>query len=1035
MAHMGAPPPPMHAPPGPPRGAPPGPPPGMGGPPPPAQWGAQAQPGPPPMGAPPGPPMSAPPGPPGPPRAAPPMGAPPGPPGPPMSAPPGPPMGAPPGQPMGGPPPPAHMGAPAQMAPPGPPMGGPPPAAHMGAPPQQMAQPGPPMSAPPGPSMGAPPGQPMGGPPPPAHMGAPAQQMAQPGPPMSAPPGPPTGAPPQHMGAPAHMGAPSPQLAPQNGVPPPQQGRSLPPPGPEADHYYHQMEERNGMRWSWHYYPNRKAGSSQGSAESFVPPDMIVPYGCVYSPLKFLPEMPVRDAAPLRCKNCGAVANSHCRVDYQSRFWTCPFCQGRTGFDPQAHISPEHPLPEFVQDINTVEYVIHRGQAPPPVFIFMLDVAQRVPDELDSVKDSIIQSLEHLPEDCLVGLITFGRHVSVWELGFQDTAAKAVVFNGERKDPAQTYTTEVVREFLSIRPPQSGRPADPAHSVEGRFLVKLKDPEGGGAEAAFSSVLEELTVDPWPGRQSVRNPRCTGAALEIATAVGELLNTGGTEARHHGRLLLFLTGPCCKGPGKIVGLDEGETLRTHKDIKEGQAPLMEKATDFGKALGKRLLDMQFCLDMFVCALDQVGVAELAAATVYTGGRITCSDSFKGVKHDGSRASTPVFKRSYAKFFQPAKSAPGHPQLPNMFFSVITEVQCSKDCKVLGCIGPMVGRGKMSSSVHETLEVGDGRTCAWGASAMDQDSTVSFVFDSTEDPPGFVQRGERFRHFQFITSYTNAAGQTRVRVTTTQHPIAPSSEPQVVNQVAAFDQVTAAVLCSRVAAKYMERSGNNLTPTLRWVDRMLIRFVKKFAEYRLNDYNSLRLSPQYQLFPQFLYYLRRAEFLQVFNSSPDETVWYRHLLHRENVHNGAVMIQPSLQAYQYGMATPDAVLLDQSSVKVDNILLCDAFCDVIIHHGRTIAEWRDKGYQHQEDFVAFANQLKAPHEEVERIIANRFPCPKVTVCDQNGSQARYLYNKLNPSESADQAHRDDAQVIHTDDANLQTFMLQLKKLAVASEEKR
>eukprot|EP01065_Artemidia_motanka_P048976 TRINITY_DN8031_c6_g1_i1.p1 TRINITY_DN8031_c6_g1~~TRINITY_DN8031_c6_g1_i1.p1 ORF type:complete len:812 (+),score=269.74 TRINITY_DN8031_c6_g1_i1:71-2437(+) len=785
--------------------------------------------------------------------------------------------------------------------------------------------------------------------------------------------------------------------------------------------YFEKMEEADGIRWSWHYFPNRKPGSSAPSGENFIQPDMVVPLGCMLTPLKYIPDMPVIHGRPPRCRQCGAVSNRFCRVDQAGKYWMCPFCLMRNSF-----AQDEAPA---VPHTGTVEYVLPvASPGNPPVFIFMLDVVQTV-EELDAAKDALTQSLARLPENCMVGLVTFGRNVSVWELGSMDSV-RAVVLAGERRDAKATYTIDAVREYLGIRP-QTARGDVPAcHSVQGRFVVPLTS----DTEQLFGSILDDLSIDPWPSIQSERRLRATGAALEITAAMVELLSVT-PEDRWYGRLMMFLSGPCCRGPGKVVDVSEEKTLRTHKDVADGQAQLMEPATVFGDALGKRLLKANFCLDMFICALDQVGLAELAAATVYTGGRITCSDSFKGVKHDGSRASTPVFKTSFAKFFDKAVSQPQDRDVSNMFFSAITEVQTCSNSKILGCIGPVVGSGKMSASVHPDFQVGDGGTCAWSTSVMDQDTTLSFVFDST-DHEGAVPVHERCRYMQFITSYRNTAGEYRVRVMTSSNRIAPAADRQTINQVFAFDQFAAGVLCGRMAAKSMEKSGNKFTPTLRWVDRLLIRFVKKFAEYRPNDPNSLVLAQMYTLFPQFMYHLRRSEFLQVFNCSPDETVWFRHLLHREPVQNALVMVQPSLRQYEYGSCESTPVMLDSQSVKTDTILLCDAYFDVIVHHGRQLAEWRKKDFHAQADYAAFAAQLQAPHAEVERIVKSRFPCPKVTICDQNGSQARYLYSRLNPTDTMrDRVEREDVQIIHTEDANVQTFMAHLRKLVVAADEKR
>lgn len=42
----------------------------------------------------------------------------------------------------------------------------------------------------------------------------------------------------------------------------------------------------------------------------------------------------------------------------------------------------------------------------------------------------------------------------------------------------------------------------------------------------------------------------------------------------------------------------------------------------------------------------------------------------------------------------------------------------------------------------------------------------------------------------------------------------------------------------------------------------------------DDAASFRLSDRFALFPQFMFHLRRSQFLQVFNNSPDETAYYR-----------------------------------------------------------------------------------------------------------------------------------------------------------------
>lgn len=70
--------------------------------------------------------------------------------------------------------------------------------------------------------------------------------------------------------------------------------------------------------------------------------------------------------------------------------------------------------------------------------------------------------------------------------------------------------------------------------------------------------------------------------------------------------------------------------------------------------------------------------------------------------------------------------------------------------------------------------------------------------------------------------------------------------------------------------------------------------------------------------------------------------------------------------------------------------------------------------------------------------DRFPIPRYIVCDQGGSQARFLLSKLNPSTthmstgmygSAPGAGA--GQAIFTDDVSLQVFMEHLKRLVGSS----
>jgi len=224
--------------------------------------------------------------------------------------------------------------------------------------------------------------------------------------------------------------------------------------------------------------------------------------------------------------------------------------------------------------------------------------------------------------------------------------------------------------------------------------------------------------------------------------------------------------------------------------------------------------------------------------------------------------------------------------------------------------------------------------------------------------------------------------------------------------------------------------------LRWVDRMLIRLCQKFGEFNKDSPESFRLPENFSLYPQFMFHLRRSQFLQVFNNSPDETVFYRGCLNREDLTQALIMVQPILYSYSFS-GPPEPVLLDTSSIQPDRILLMDTFFQILIFHGETIAQWRAAGYQHQPEYANFKQLLEAPVADAQEVLMTRFPVPRYIDTEQGGSQARFLLCKVNPSQTHNNqswgmSGGDGGAPVLTDDVSLQVFMEHLKKLSVSSQ---
>ncbi|TKA64886.1 Protein transport protein SEC23 [Cryomyces minteri] len=764
-----------------------------------------------------------------------------------------------------------------------------------------------------------------------------------------------------------------------------------------------EIEERDGVRLSWNTFPSNRMVESP-----LCQSNATLPIGALYTPLKEKTDTPLLQYEPVSCKApCRAVLNPYCQVDMRARLWVCPFCLSRNPLPPHyKDISQDTIPPELHPNSSTIEYRLARPAPSPPVFVFVVDTCQEE-DSLKSLKDSIIMSLSLLPPYALVGLITFGTMAQVHELGYTE-CAKSYVFRGSKD-----YAAKQVQEMLGLssaglRPnmqAQPGRPqAPPPMGPAARFLLPVQQ-----CEFQLTNALEQLQKDPWPVQNDKRALRCTGVALSVAVG---LLETAFQNAG--GRIMLFTGGPATEGPGMVVGPELREPIRSHHDIDRDNIKYYKKATKFYESLAKRAAHNGHVIDIFAGCLDQVGLLEMKSLSNSTGGHMILTDSF----------TSSMYKQSFARVFDKDVN-----DNLLMGFNASLEVLTTKELKVTGLIGHAVSMNKKSSNVGET-ECGIGNTCSWKMCGIDPSASYGIYFEvAGQAGSNQMQQGPQKGIIQFLTYYQHSSGQYHLRVSTIARNMSgPQGDPSVSQS---FDQEAAAVLMSRIAVFKAEVDDG--PDVLRWVDRMLIRLCARFAEYRKDDPSSFKLEKHFTLYPQFMFHLRRSQFLQVFNNSPDETAFYRHVLNHEDVSNSLIMIQPTLDSYTFDQEGSQPVLLDSTSIQPQTILLLDTFFHILIFHGETMAEWRKAGYQDMEGYENFRELLEAPKEDAKELIQDRFPLPRFIVCDAGGSQARFLLSKLNPSTTHTSSSyggvSQTAQTIFTDDVSLQTFMDHLMKLAV------
>lgn len=591
---------------------------------------------------------------------------------------------------------------------------------------------------------------------------------------------------------------------------------------------FEQIEEQDGIRFSWNVWPASRVDAGK----------LVVPISCLYTPLRSKSDLVTVGYEPIFCKQpCRAILNPYCQIDVESKFWICPFCLQRNQLPPQYKDINVHNLPaELMSAYTTIEYTLGKPSPQPPVFFFVVDTSLEE-DEMKGLRESLLISLQSLPPHSLIGLITFGTMVQVHELGFMEIP-KSYVFRGSKD-----YSQQQIQDMLGLgttaaqRNPQSAT----GTGVQMRFLVPQQL-----CEFSLSQIFEQLQRDPWPVDADKRPQRSTGCAVSIAVSLLETLcpNSGG-------RVMLFTGGPCSVGPGAVVGLELRESIRSHHDIDADRAKYYKKAMHYYETVSKRAAKNGHACDILFGCLDQVGLAEMKSLANYTGGNIVMSESF----------NTNIFRQSCQRIF--LKDSFGN---LCMAFNATMEVMVSRELRICGLIGPAISLAKKNASVSDT-EIGLGGSNHWKMCALTPKTTQAVYFEIVNTGPaapgakGIVQ---------FATSYQHPSGQMRVRVTTTARALADLNAPEIAST---FDQEAATALMARIAV--FKAEIDDAPDVLRWLDRLLIRLCQKFGEYRKEDPSSFRLSPVFSMYPQFMFYLRRSQFLHVFNNSPDETAFYRY----------------------------------------------------------------------------------------------------------------------------------------------------------------
>ena len=750
-------------------------------------------------------------------------------------------------------------------------------------------------------------------------------------------------------------------------------------------------DEQNGIKFVWNTLPSTRSDATK----------IVVPVGFHYNPIIKNENLSLLEYEPLKCR-CGSIISPLFNFSAKAKVWECPFCRNRNTF-PKSYsdfMSDENLPAELFKENSTVEYKLNLKQANAPIFIFLIDTAI-LEEELNQVKDSIQEIIETLPQECQIGIITYGRMVNVIELGSTDFPI-SYALNGEK-----SYKSFEIQELLGLLLRNS------SSKTEGTFVNASHRPKFimPVSEVSFfvNSFLDDLQPEGWTKEKDKRDFNCVG--LAINTAISLLESYGSNECS---RIELFMGGPGSIGEGKIVGTELKETIRNFLDFekKNPNTKYYKEACDFYEKLAQRAVLSGITIDIYSCCLNQVGLYEMKNMAAKTGGYIIFTDSF----------STMIFKDSFRKIFELDEKGN-----LKMNFKGKMHFNCTNNYKISGALGHLFSLNKKTPLVSDLI-IGEGNTIEWYLGSINESSTYTLFLDCNENSK--ENNNNKLVIFQILTTYVSGDRSWRLRVSTFSRRISNPLETQnAMNEIGnSFDQEAATVLIARLCVDNSFK-GQDSKESLKWIDKTLIHLMTKFAKYTKENPNTFRLTQKFNYFPQFIFYLRRSSFIQSFNESPDESTYYKYLLLGESVENCIIMIQPLLFEYTAENPNKVPVFLDLNSLKSDCVLLLDTFFHVVIWHGVDVVKWREEGFQDQEGYENIKEMLEEPQEYAQNILEERIPVPKFVSCDYGSGQERLLKYVVNPS--SDSKNKLQEEGFFSDDVDLKIFMESLKRLAVSS----
>ena len=821
----------------------------------------------------------------------------------------------------------------------------------------------------------------------------------------------------------------------------------------------------NGVRFNWNVFPSTREDEIS----------LAYPLACLYQPLYEPTSYDFVEFshwnALVSCPSCNTFLNRFSQLDRKSGLWTCVFC-GKRSLLPRALLSDVSHYHDDLHQHSTKLTMIYNlpsnidsdcTNGNPFCFVFIVDIYCSVQDiedskrQFDRMVSELCKCLDILPQNCLIGLITFDDAVHMHKV---NGSGEITVFSPDE------INEKAYSSFFSLNKNFFGK------HISDYVLRKLFVKEEIGlpfdwnesdlVKCGYFSVNKDFIVR----KMKQLKPRFVNNSLPLrstglAVYLAAILLAKASFKSCIGRVFIFSNGvPTCE-PGNILRSSSSKgAMRSHYDIHRLNAPLSGASNAFYKALSYVANGLEFetsghvatsvsskTTDYFIlqyqpkfsfgiyCAsLDQVGFYEMRPLVLNTNGPVVLADSYL------SNSFWESFNSSILCWLESKSGAT---------FRVIP----SEGLKIQKLIGHHYSLPPLRDDLEKIISDKSTKfdstmkkktfTNHWSFVNLSPHDTMSLYFDI--DFPNYSLSANYIEEFflQFQLKYFDHSLRSwKLRVTTVsvasaylsssisklQFPKGGQITSKVINKLSLLESLDSeawVILLARLLIHRVDTSiGYDNFDTLKdLIDGCIIQLQENFGHLTsslinlfqsqnpygsmLNQFpNSLSMREGKNFLPYLVYNLRKnPRLIEVFNSSPDQISYFHYIFMRADYNTSSTIICPNL--YKITKKEYQEIPLEVLYLQLGVFYVMDTVYYVVIYQHTDLSRLFEGQKLHpsnNEHLININAGLEEPlnfiRDQIRRKFASRNQIPWKYIITQKGhSQSRYFYSNMNSSENS------------------------------------